>query len=185
MNSSKVVGAGVFVVLGALLFTVALFMIGDRRMLFEERFPVFTEFATVGQLEVGAVVRVAGLDAGAVTDIIIPGSPDEKFRVRMEVREVLRPLIRTDSVATTQTEGLVGAIFVNIGTGTEAAPEVADGGTIPSREPFLLSDLLLQATAQRRSDLHLHCPQGRAELLRVDEMERDVLQQEHGEEQGL
>ena len=146
MNSSRAVGAGAFVVLGALLFTAALFMIGDRRMLFEDRFPLFTELATVGQLEIGAVVRVAGLDAGEVTDILIPSSPEEKFRVRMEVREELRPLIRTDSVATTQTEGLIGAIFVNIGTGTEAAPAVEDGGTIPSREPFLLSDLLQQAS---------------------------------------
>jgi phospholipid/cholesterol/gamma-HCH transport system substrate-binding protein len=92
------------------------------------------------------VVRVAGLDAGEVTDIIIPTSPARKFRVRMEVREDLRPLIRTDSVATTQTEGLVGAIFVNIGTGSEEAPQVGEGGTIPSREPFLLADLMQQAS---------------------------------------
>jgi phospholipid/cholesterol/gamma-HCH transport system substrate-binding protein len=146
MNASRVVGAGAFVVIGALLFTVALFMIGERRMLFETRFPLYTEFATVGQLELGAVVRVAGLDAGEVTDIIIPPSPDQKFRIRMEVREDLHHLIRTDSVATTQTEGLVGAMFVNIGTGTDPAPRVPEGGTIPSREPFLISDLLQQAS---------------------------------------
>ncbi len=146
MNSSKVVGAGLFVVAGVLLFTVGLFMIGERRLLFEDRFPVFTEFATVGQLELGAVVRVGGLEAGEVTDILIPSSPDQKFRVRMQVREDLHQLIRTDSVATTQTEGLVGAIFVNIGTGTESAPRIEAGGTIPSREPLLLSDLLEQAS---------------------------------------
>ena len=146
MNSSKVIGAGAFVVVGALLFTAALFMIGERRMLFEDRFPLYTEFATVGQLELGATVRVAGLDAGEVTDILIPSSPEQKFRLRMQVREDLHQLIRTDSVATTQTEGLVGAVFVNIGTGTEQAPRVAEGGTIPSREPFLLSDLLEQAS---------------------------------------
>jgi phospholipid/cholesterol/gamma-HCH transport system substrate-binding protein len=146
MNSSKLVGAGAFVVIGTLLFTVGLFMIGERRMLFEERFPVFTEFATVGQLELGAVVRVAGLDAGEVTDIIVPPSPEQKFRIRMEVRKDLHQLIRTDSVATTQTEGLIGAIFVNIGTGTDGAPRIPEGGTIRSQEPFLISDLLQQAS---------------------------------------
>jgi phospholipid/cholesterol/gamma-HCH transport system substrate-binding protein len=146
MISSKAVGAGAFIVAGVALFTVALFMIGERRMLFEERFPVYTEFARLGQLEVGAVVRVAGADAGEVTDIHIPQSPSGKFRVKMEIREDLHGLVRTDSIATTQTEGLVGAIFVNIGAGTEKAPKVAENGTIPSREPFGFADLLEQAS---------------------------------------
>ena len=146
MVSSKAVGAGAFVVVGTLLFTVVLFMIGERRMLFEDRFPVFAEFATLGQLQVGAVVRVAGMDAGEVTEIQIPPSPSGKFRVNMEVRDDLRQLILTDSVATAQTEGLVGAIFVNIGAGTEQAPVVADGGTIQSREPVTMADLMDQAS---------------------------------------
>ena len=144
MNSKKVIGAGAFVLIGVVLFTVALFMIGERRMLFEERFPLYAEFATLGQLEMGATVRVAGLDAGEVTEIAIPASPSAKFRVKMEVRRDLRQLIRTDSIATTQTEGLVGAIFVNIAVGSEQAPQIAEGGTIQSKEPFLLADLMQQ-----------------------------------------
>jgi phospholipid/cholesterol/gamma-HCH transport system substrate-binding protein len=146
MVSSRVVGAGAFVVVGLLLFTVALFMIGERRMLFKDRFPVYTEFAKLGQLEIGATVRVSGLDAGEVTDVHIPAHPSGKFRVKMEVRNDLRQLIRHDSVVTTQTEGLVGAVFVNIATGTDKTPEVKDGETIPSREPFELADLMQQAS---------------------------------------
>jgi phospholipid/cholesterol/gamma-HCH transport system substrate-binding protein len=146
MDSRKLVGAGAFVAAGVLLFTVALFMIGERRMLFEDRFDVYTEFARLGQLEVGAVVRVAGMDAGEVTDIQIPASPAQKFRVKMAVREDLHGLVRTDSVATPQMEGLVGAIFLSVGAGTEAAPQVSEGGTIPSREPFMMADLLEQAS---------------------------------------
>lgn len=147
MVSSRLVGAGAFIVIGVLLFTVALFMIGERRMLFEDRFEVYTEFAKLGQLEHGAVVRVAGMDAGEVTDIIIPSSPAGKFRVKMEVREDLHGLVRTDSVAVTQMEGLVGAIFLSIGAGSEQAPPVPERGTIPSREPFSMADLLDQASS--------------------------------------
>ncbi|MGH9345847.1 MAG: MlaD family protein [Vicinamibacterales bacterium] len=146
MNSSKLVGAGAFVVVGLLLFTVALFMIGERRMLFEDRFSVYTELATLGQLEMGAVVRVAGMDAGEVTGIRIPASPAEKFRVRMEIREDLHGLVRTDSVASPHIEGLVGAIFLHVSSGSEHAPPVPEGGTIPSREPFSMADLLAQAS---------------------------------------
>ena len=146
MISSRAVGAGAFVVIGLLLFAVGLFMIGERRMLFEPRFPVYTEFKKLGQLEIGATVRVAGANAGEVTDIRLPASPSGTFRVKMEVREALHPIIRTDSVAATQTEGLVGGVFVNIAAGTEQAPPLPEGGTIRGREPFLLSDLLQQAS---------------------------------------
>ena len=146
MNRAKAVGAGVFVTVSVLLFTAALFLIGERRMLFSQRFPLYAEFQSLGQLENGAVVRVSGLDAGEVTAIDIPASPEGKFRVRMEIREDLHQLVRVDSVATTQTEGLVGAIFVNISGGTDAMPRVPEGGVILSREPFLISDLMQQAS---------------------------------------
>jgi phospholipid/cholesterol/gamma-HCH transport system substrate-binding protein len=146
MLSSRAVGAGAFVVLGVVLFTAALFMIGSRRMLFEDRFTIYSEFSRLGQLENGAVVRVAGLDAGEVTEIQIPASPSAKFRVKMAVREDLRHLIRADSVATTQTEGLVGAVFVNINPGSEQAAVVPENGTIRGRDPFQMADLLQQAS---------------------------------------
>jgi phospholipid/cholesterol/gamma-HCH transport system substrate-binding protein len=146
MVSARAVGAGAFVVIGLLLFSVVLFMIGERRMLFDRRFTVYTEFSRLGELESGAPVRVAGADAGEVTDIVLPRTPSEKFRVKMEVREALHPIVRTDSFAVTQTEGLVGGVFVNIHVGTDAAPRVEDGGTIPGREPVQISDLLDQAS---------------------------------------
>jgi phospholipid/cholesterol/gamma-HCH transport system substrate-binding protein len=116
-------------------------------MLFENRFEVYTEFAKLGQLEVGAVVRVSGMHGGEVTDIQIPPSPAGKFRVKMQVREDLHGLVRTDSIATSQMEGLVGAIFLSIGAGSEQAPRVPEGGTIPSREPVMMADLLEQASS--------------------------------------
>ena len=146
MVSGKVVGAGAFVVIGVLLFTAALFMIGERRMLFDDRFELYTEFAKLGQLEVGAIVRVAGMDAGEVTEVQVPASPADKFRVRMEVRDALHPLVRTDSIASVQTEGLVGGIVLSIATGSEGAPVVPEKGTIPGREPFVLADVLEQAS---------------------------------------
>jgi phospholipid/cholesterol/gamma-HCH transport system substrate-binding protein len=146
MNSSRAVGAGAFVLVGAALFTLALFTIGQRRMLFEDRFELRTEFSKLGQLAVGAVVRVAGMDAGEVADIAIPASPSGKFRVTMKIREELHGLVRTDSTAAMQTEGLVGAIFVNITPGSDAAPRIAVGGTIPGHDPFSMADLLQQTS---------------------------------------
>jgi phospholipid/cholesterol/gamma-HCH transport system substrate-binding protein len=145
MVSAKAVGAGAFVVIGLLLFAVGLFMIGERRMLFEKRFTVYTEFSRLGDLETGAPVRVAGADAGEVTDIEVPARPSAKFRVKMEVREALHPIIRTDSIAVPQTQGLVGGTFINIAAGTDQAARIPEEGTIAGREPFEISDLLQEA----------------------------------------
>ena len=53
MVSSKVVGAGAFVIIGVLLFTGALFMIGERRMLFEDRFDGVHRVRQAGPARVG------------------------------------------------------------------------------------------------------------------------------------
>ena len=133
---------GAFVVGGVLLFATGLFLIGDRRMLFSDTFEVYAEFGEVASLDKGAKVRVAGMDAGEVENIRVPTGPKTPFRVRMRVREDLHPLIRLDSVASIQNDGLVGNKFIQIDTGSEQAPEVAEKGTIKSREPFDFADLL-------------------------------------------
>jgi phospholipid/cholesterol/gamma-HCH transport system substrate-binding protein len=133
---------GVFVIGGIVLFTAGLFLIGNRRMLFTETFHVYAEFAGIAALDNGAKVRVAGMDAGEVENIRVPAGPAGRFRIRMRVREDLHPLIRLDSVATIQNDGLVGNKFVQIESGSEGSPVVPDTGTIQSREPFDIADLM-------------------------------------------
>jgi phospholipid/cholesterol/gamma-HCH transport system substrate-binding protein len=137
---------GAFVIGGILLFAIGIFMIGNRRLLFEQRFELNTTFSRVTGLQVGATVRVAGMNAGEVLEINVPRGPAEEFRVRMRVREDLRPIIRTDSVATIQTDGLVGARFVQVEAGSEAAPMVEDESTIAGRDPLEMADIMQQAS---------------------------------------
>jgi phospholipid/cholesterol/gamma-HCH transport system substrate-binding protein len=145
MGPTRKAAVGLFVVGGILLFGLALFLIGDRKRLFEDSFVVFAEFEKLAGLQEGALVRVAGLGAGEVLSISYPRSPVAKFRVEMRVTEDLHPLVRTDSVALIQTEGLVGDQIVDIGEGSEDAPPAGDGATIQSREPFEIADLLTRA----------------------------------------
>src|SRR5436190_6423771 len=118
---ARAIGVGVFVIGGVLLFSLGLFLIGDRRMFFNKTFEVRSEFSRIGGLQTGAKVRVAGLDAGEVTEIHVPTGPGRKFVIAMKVRENVRPIIRTDSVAAIQNDGLVGNKFVQIEAGTAAA----------------------------------------------------------------
>lgn len=141
MQKNRLAAVGAFVVLGLLLFAVGLFLIGDRRMLFSDTFEVYAEFSRIAGLENGAIVRVAGMNAGEVNAIHLPASPSAKFRVRLRVREDLRQLIRLDSVASIQNDGLVGNKFVQVESGTDGSPAVPEGGTIQSREPFDLAHM--------------------------------------------
>lgn len=142
MADKKLPIVGAFVLGGLLLFAVGLFLIGDRRMLFDESFEVSAEFTQLAALQSGAIVRVGGMDAGEVETIQVPNAPSGKFRVKMRVREDLHQLLRLDSVATIQNDGLVGNKFVQIEAGTDQSPPVPDGGTIHSREPFDLATAL-------------------------------------------
>jgi phospholipid/cholesterol/gamma-HCH transport system substrate-binding protein len=144
MPSARLIGVGAFVIVGALLFAVGLFMIGDRRSLFEDNFEVYAEFTKLAGLEGGATVRVAGLDAGEVTAISVPTGPTGRFRVRVRLREELHAVVRSDSVASIQTEGLVGNKFVQIEGGSESSPRAPNGSTIRSRDPIDIADLLQQ-----------------------------------------
>ena len=135
MGSPRLALVGAFVVGGLLLFAVGLFMIGDRRQLFTEHFEVVADFGNVTGVQVGTDVRLSGLPAGEVTDIVIPPAPGGRFQVRMRVREDLHSLVRTDSVAAVLTDGLLGSAFLQIRAGTGSAPEVAHGGMLSAPTP--------------------------------------------------
>lgn len=137
---------GAFVVMAGLLFALGLFMIGDRRALFARDFELYTEFDRISGIQQGAIVRVAGADGGEVEEIRVPRNPSEKFRLKLRVLEDLRGLVRTDSVASIQTDGLVGNKFIQIEAGTDAAPQAPDGATIPGAPPYDFTDLLDQAS---------------------------------------
>ena len=121
-----------FVLVGILLFAVGLFMIGDRRKLFSKDFEVVAEFKELGGLQDGANVKVGGMDAGEVIDIEVPPQPQSKFRVRMRVLEKLHPVVRTDSVATIQTEGVLGNKFLKIDQGTPQAQRLRPAAPYPA-----------------------------------------------------
>jgi phospholipid/cholesterol/gamma-HCH transport system substrate-binding protein len=136
---------GFFVIAGLGLFTTGLFMIGNRHEAFARYIELYAEFANLSGITQGAKVQVAGMDAGQVQDVEIPDAPPAKFRVKIRITEKLRGLVRTDSVVTIGTEGVVGNRFLAISAGTAHAPVAAPGVTLAGAEPTDISALLDQA----------------------------------------
>jgi phospholipid/cholesterol/gamma-HCH transport system substrate-binding protein len=172
---------GAFVIGGLLLFGGGLFLIGDRRLLFSRQFELNTTLGKVTGLQAGTRVRVAGLDAGEVLEIALPTRPSERFRVRMRLREDVRPLVRTDSTAGVQTDGIVGNAFIQIGVGTDQAPPVEPGATIAGSDPIEFADLIqegrqtFQVVSQEIVDLKDDVAVALAALTETVETANDVI----------
>jgi phospholipid/cholesterol/gamma-HCH transport system substrate-binding protein len=146
MSASGRIALGAFLIGGVLLFGFGLFWIGDRRQLFSESVDLYTEFANLSGLSKGAKVRVSGLDAGEVMEIQVPPNPNSRFRVHFRALKQFQPILRLDSVASIQNDGLVGNRFLQVDAGTSAADPVMPGSTLPHREPVEIADLIYRVS---------------------------------------
>ena len=133
---------GAFILAGIVLFTTALFLIGNRNQAFNKHEELYVEMATVTGIAPGSKVRASGFDAGQVKSIELPPRPSAKFRVKLEVDQKLHSIIRQDSLISVESDGLVGDKFLMIHAGTDASPEATSGSTLPNKEPLELSAIL-------------------------------------------
>ena len=143
---SRNVAVGIFVIAGTTLFALAIFLIGGQNSIFAKHVELYTEFRNLNGLAKGAKVRVGGFDAGEVKEISVPDSPSAGFRLRLEISEPTSALVRTDSVALIDTEGVVGDKYVLIATGSPAAPKAAPFSRIPGKETSDMSALVQKGT---------------------------------------
>jgi len=118
------------------------FLIGSREYLFRSTYQLKAQFDTVAGLTEGADVQVGGVHSGTVTGIKLPTHPDGKVLVVMELEKSTRAIIKMNSVASIQTEGLLGNQYLSISFGSAGQPEVKDGEMIQSEPPLEMADLL-------------------------------------------
>jgi len=136
--------AGLFLIAGVALFALGIFLVGNRHEAFSRHLMLYSEFADIEGLTKGSKVRVAGFDAGQVTEIGIPDSPRSHFRVQMRINEKLRGLVRTDSVVTIDTEGVVGETFLTIHPGSPGAAIAQANSTLQGKPAISIADLMTQ-----------------------------------------
>jgi phospholipid/cholesterol/gamma-HCH transport system substrate-binding protein len=137
---------GTFVVIAVLLFSVGLFLIGDRHKAFSHHVIFYTDILDVNGIAPGSKVRVSGFDAGQVDSIAIPDRPTGKFRLKLTVDEKLHRLIRNDSLVTVESDGLVGDKFIQIHEGTDQSQQADAGTSLKGKEPIEISAVIEKAT---------------------------------------
>jgi len=138
----RFLAVGIFIIAGVTLFTLGIFLIGSRHEAFSHHVLLYTNFSDLDGVTKGSKVQVAGMDAGQVTKIDVPGSPNGQFRVQMKVDDQFNGLVRTDSVVTVDTEGVVGNTFLTIHPGSPGASIAPANSVLQSKAPITLSELL-------------------------------------------
>jgi len=133
---------GAFIVGGLLILTAGVFLIGSKEFLFSSTYTLRADFQNVGGLDNGAQVRVGGIPEGTVKHIILPKRSDEKVTVLMNLQHSTQNVLKTDSVASIKSEGLLGDKYVEISFGSDEAQRLKSGDTIPSAPPIDISDLI-------------------------------------------
>ncbi|MGA2920556.1 MAG: MlaD family protein [Candidatus Sulfotelmatobacter sp.] len=145
---SRAARLGAFIVATLAILVVGVFIIGGKQYLFSSTYQLKAQFDNVVGLDAGGDVRVGGVHSGTVRNIVLPHKPGEKVTVIMDVGRSTHEIIKQDSVATIETEGLLGNQFLAISFGSAGSGDVRDGDLIASEPPLEMSDLF-----QKTSDI--------------------------------
>jgi phospholipid/cholesterol/gamma-HCH transport system substrate-binding protein len=139
---SRAARLGAFIVVTLAMLVAGIFIIGSKQYLFSSTYKLKAQFDNVVGLDSGADVRVGGVHSGTVSSIVLPHKPGEKVLVIMDLGKSTHEIIKQDSVATIETEGLLGNQYLAISFGSAGKADVRDGDTIASEAPLQMSDLL-------------------------------------------
>jgi phospholipid/cholesterol/gamma-HCH transport system substrate-binding protein len=127
---------GIFIFLGSTLLVIGIFLLGNKDQLFASTFTITTYFENIEGLRNGASVRFGGIDVGAVKEIKITDDTSGRVEVSMRIKTEIKRFIRKNSIASIETEGLVGNKIVMITMGSDSFEPITDGGIIQSKEPL-------------------------------------------------
>jgi phospholipid/cholesterol/gamma-HCH transport system substrate-binding protein len=139
---TRAVRLGAFIVVTLAILAAGIFIIGSKQYLFRSTYQLKSQFADVVGLDAGGDVRVGGVHVGTVRSILLPDKPGGKVTVVMDMGNNTHAIIKKDSQASIETEGLLGNQYMAISFGTAGAGNVADGDTLASRPPLEMADLL-------------------------------------------
>src|SRR6202049_4158166 len=144
---SRAARLGAFIVVTLAILVTGVFIIGNKQYLFSSTYQLKAQFDNVVGLDAGGDVRVGGVHVGTVHDILLPHKPGDKVTIVMDLGKSTHQIIRQDSVASIETEGLLGNQYLAISFGSAGKADVREGDVIASQPPLEMSDLFKKTSA--------------------------------------
>jgi len=131
---------GIFVIIGSILFILAIYFIGSKQQLFGKTEYLNANFSNVSGLQIGNNVRYSGINVGTVSEIKMVN--DTSIIVKMAIAKDAFSLINKNSVASIGSDGLVGNMIINITPGKGSSENVKPNDVINSFTRFKTDDML-------------------------------------------
>lgn len=131
---------GLFVIIGLLLFVLAVYFIGDKQKMFGKTNHLTCVFNNVNGLQLGNNVRYSGVNVGTVRSIEMIS--DTVIKVDMIIDKSIFSYIKKNAIAIIGSDGLVGNRIINILPRKGNSPSVQAGDTIKSINKVNTDDML-------------------------------------------
>jgi phospholipid/cholesterol/gamma-HCH transport system substrate-binding protein len=117
---------GLFMIAGFLCFAWLSIQLGDIDVFGPKTYSVSAKFGSVSGLKSGAIVEIAGVQVGKVTEISF--DPDDyAAQVVMSINQGV--VLQDDSIASVRTAGIIGDRYIDISPGG-SDELLGDGGRI-------------------------------------------------------
>ena len=131
---------GIFVILGTIIFIMAVYFIGNRQQFFGKTETLKAHIENVNGLQEGNNVRFSGINVGYVKKIEIIN--DTLINVEMNIDKSAMKFIKKNAVASIASDGLVGNMIVNITPNSGNAALAKSGDILKAEERLTTEDLL-------------------------------------------
>ena len=138
-TTSQKIRLGLFVIIGLMIFILAVYFIGDKQKMFGKTNHLEAVFNNVNGLQLGNNVRYSGISVGTVRGIEMIN--DTTIRVDMIIDKTIFTHIKKNAIATIGSDGLVGNMIINIIPGIGEEASVQPGDEIRSRNRVSTDDI--------------------------------------------
>jgi phospholipid/cholesterol/gamma-HCH transport system substrate-binding protein len=145
-NRKQKLVVGAFVAFIVLLGAVATLFFGEDLTMFKHNSRFFAAFKTTAGLHVGAPLKMGGVDVGSVEAITIDTEGAiPRILLTLIVYSPHDQLIKADTEASLDTQGMLGDKFINLTTGSASSPPIAPGSFLRAKESVEMSAVVTQS----------------------------------------
>ena len=116
---------GLFILVGLVIFIVAIFTLGSQKKVFVKSISVNVVFDDIEGLKTGNNVWYSGVKVGTIKKIQFFGS--SQVQVFMNIEEETHRYIHKDAKASISSDGLIGNKIIVLTSGSSSFPFVEDG----------------------------------------------------------
>lgn len=139
---------GIFALGILALFGGVVLSLTAERGFWTARYHLVVYFDNVQGLIAGAPVRLSGKDVGTVESVHFGTlwSDRPPIVVELQIDRDVQERIRSDSVATIGTIGLLGDKYIEVSMGSAQGSVLTEGDELPARTPLDLADVMAKGT---------------------------------------